>query len=113
MNQKGFKMTPFYDVMSGFFLHAREKLALKKLRLSMGVGDSNHYNFDKILKRHYLETASKCLISKDDVERIFAEVKSSFDNFNYKTSELDKDLNTSTLDLIVEGMSKRAKRIFA
>jgi serine/threonine-protein kinase HipA len=112
MNQRGFRMTPFYDVMSGYFLHAREKKALQKLRLAMGIGNSNHYNFDKILKRHYLETASKCLISKDDAEKIFAEVKNSFDNFNYKTSELDKDLNTSTLDVIVEGMSKRAKRIF-
>lgn len=112
MNQKGFRMTPFYDVMSGYFLHAREKRALKKLRLAMGIGNSNHYNVDKILKRHYLETASKCLISKDDVERIFAEVKNSFDNFSYKASELDKNLETSTLDLIVEGMIKRTKRIF-
>ena len=112
MNQKGFKMTPFYDVMSGYFLYAREKRGIQKLRLAMGVGSSNHYNFDKIWKRHYLEMASKCLISKDEVERIFAEVKSSFDNFSYKTKELDKDLNTNTLELIVEGMNKRAKRIF-
>lgn len=112
MNQKGFRMTPFYDVKSGYFLHAREKRALQKLRLAMGIGNSNHYNFDKILKRHYLETASKCLISKDDVERIFGEVRNSFDNFNYEARELDKDLNVSTLDLIVEGMSKRAKRVF-
>jgi hypothetical protein len=99
--------------MSGYFLHAREKRTLQKLRLAMGIGNSNHYYFDKILKRHYLETASKCLISKDDVEKIFVEVKNSFDNFNYKASELEKDLNPNTLDLIIEGMDKRAKRIFA
>ncbi|MDH4466588.1 MAG: HipA domain-containing protein [Bacteriovoracaceae bacterium] len=112
MNQKGFRLTPFYDVMSGYFLHARKKRALQKLRLAMGIGNSNHYNFDKILKRHYLETASKCLISKDDIERIFVEVKKNFENFNYKASELDKDLKTRTLDLIVEGMNKRAKKLF-
>ena len=112
MNQKGFKMTPFYDVMSGYFLHAREKRALQKLWLAMGVGNSNHYSFDKIWRRHYLETASKCLISKDDFERICAEIKNSFDKFDYKVSELDNDLNTTTLELIVEGINKRAKRIF-
>lgn len=112
MNQSGFRMTPFYDVMSGYFLHAREKRGIQKLRLAMGVGNSNHYNFDKIWKRHYFETASKCLISKDDFEKICADIKNSFDKFAYKASELDKDLNTSTLDLIVEGMIKRAKRIF-
>ena len=78
----------------------------------MGVGNSNHYSFDKIWRRHYLETASKCLISKDDFERICAEIKNSFDKFDYKVSELDKDLNTTTLELIIEGMNKRAKRIF-
>jgi hypothetical protein len=39
-------------------------------------------------------------------------VENSFDNFSYKTSELDKDLNTSTLDLIIEGMNKRVKKLF-
>ena len=112
VNQRGFKMTPFYDVMSGYFLHAREKRPLQKLRLAMGIGNSNHYNFDKILKRHYLETASKCHISEDDVERIFTEIKNSFYKFNYNASELDPDLNPRTLDLIFEGMSRRMKRLF-
>lgn len=113
MNQRGFKLTPFYDVTSGYFLHAREKQALQKLRLAMGVGDSNHYRFDKVSKRHYLETAGKGLISREDAERIFSEVKQSFENFNYKSSELDRDLEISTLEIIVEGMQKRAKRLFS
>lgn len=113
MNKSGFKMTPFYDVMSGYFLHAREKRAIQKLRLAMSVGRSNYYNFDKIWKRHYLETASKCLISKDDFEKICADIKNSFDKFDYKTSELDEDLNKNSLDIIVEGMNKRVRRIFA
>ena len=104
-------MTPSYDVMSGYFLHAREKRGIQKLKLAMGAGNSNHYNFDKIWKRHYQETASKCLISREEFERICAEVKTSFDRFNYKASELDKDLNTTTLELIIEGMNKRMKRI--
>lgn len=111
MNKNGFKMTPFYDVMSGYFLHAREKRGIQKLKLAMSVGNSNHYSFDKIWKRHYQETASKCLISKEDFERICEEVKKSFDEFEYKAKDLDKNLKTETLEMIVEGMRKRAKKI--
>lgn len=111
LNQNGFKMTPYYDVMSGYFLHAREKRGIQKLKLAMSVGNSNHYNFDKIVKRHYQETANKCLISRDDFERICGEIKISFDKFDYKTSVLDPNLKISTLEMIVEGMKKRAARI--
>ncbi len=111
MNQNGFKLTPFYDVMSGYFLHAREKRGIQKLKLAMSVGNSNHYHFDKIVKRHYQETAAKCLISKEDFERICAEIKMSFDKFDYKTSTLDPNLEIETLEMIVEGMKKRAARI--
>jgi serine/threonine-protein kinase HipA len=111
LNQNGFKMTPYYDVMSGYFLHAREKRGIQKLKLAMSVGNSNHYNFDKIVKRHYQETANKCLISKEDFERICGEIKISFDKFDYKTSALDPNLKINTLEMIVEGMKKRVTRI--
>lgn len=111
LNQNGFKMTPFYDVMSGYFLYAREKRGIQKLKLAMSVGNSNHYNFDKISKRHYQETAKKCLISNEDFEKICQELKSSFDKFNYKSSALDPNLKVETLEMIVEGMKKRAERI--
>ena len=50
-------------------------------------------------------------ISKEDFERICAEIKMSFDKFDYKTSTLDPNLEIETLEMIVEGMRKRAARI--
>lgn len=111
MNPKGFSLTPFYDVMSAYFLHAREGVGLQELKLAMSVGSSKHYNFDKVFKRHYVETATQCSISKPDFERLFSEVKESFNSFNYNPSELDPLLNTSTLEMIIEGMKKRAAKI--
>lgn len=110
-NGSGFRMTPFYDVMSGYFLHAREKVAIQRMKLAMSVGNSGHYNFDKIHRRHYQETAKKCLISVDDFERITDEIKTGFQDFNYKKSELDPELEVSTLEIIIEGMKKRASRL--
>lgn len=110
-NQNGFKLTPFYDVMSGYFLHQREKKPLQHLRLAMSVGHSNHYHFSKINKRHYEESAKKCLISAQDYERIMAEVKQSFLKLDYDTKELDQELDQRTLDCIITGMKKRADKI--
>ena len=111
LNPNGFKLTPFYDVMSGYFLHAREKRPLQKLKLAMSVGNSNYYNFDKILKRHYEESAKKCSLSKDNFEKIVEELKTSLANFNYTAKELDPRLSRETLEMIVEGMHKRAARV--
>jgi serine/threonine-protein kinase HipA len=111
INSKGFKMTPFYDVMSGYFLHEREKIPLQKLKLAMSVGNSNHYRFSKVVKRHYAESAKKCFISSDDFEKIVDEIKNSFESFNFNKKELDPDLNQNTLEIILEGMKKRVGKI--
>ncbi len=110
-NKSGFKMTPYYDVMSGYFLHAREKIALQKMKLAMSVGESSYYNFDKISKRHYKETAKKCFISEEDFERLCGEVKTSFENLDFKRKELDPHLKVVTLEMIIDGMKKRVGKV--
>src|SRR5690606_23018224 len=111
LNQNGFKLTPFYDVMGGYFLHQREKKPLQHLRLAMSVGNSNYYNFAKISKRHYEESAKKCLISNDDFERLMSEVKHDFDKLDYSKKDLDQNLDIKVLNCLIEGMNKRAAKI--
>lgn len=108
----GFKLTPFYDVMSGYFLHAREKQALQKLKLAMKWGDSGHYNFKRIQKRHYIESAHKAGINKEIFEKVHEEMKEAFENLHINDKELDKNLNHETLNMILEGMKKRASVLF-
>lgn len=43
----------------------------------MKVGDSGHYAFRRILKRHYAETAHKCSINEENFELIISELKKS------------------------------------
>ncbi len=112
LEEDGFRLTPFYDVMSGYFLHKRERKPLEKLKLAMKVGDSGHYSFKRILKRHYAETAQKCSINKDKFEEIIAELKHNYESLVIDDIELDPFLNKETLDIILEGMKKRAKLIF-
>lgn len=113
LSEDGFRLTPFYDVMSGYFLHKREKRPIEKLKLAMKVGDSGYYAFKRISKRHYAETALKCFINKESFEAIFSELKQKYENLVIKDGELDPLLDRTTLEIILEGMSKRAKLIFS
>lgn len=107
----GFKLTPFYDVMSGYFLVKREKRAMSKLKLAMKVGDSGHYRFSKLAKRHYQETAKKCGINELNFEKIMSDIKESYEKLDFSKKELYPHLNSETYEMILEGMNKRAQII--
>jgi len=108
----GFRLTPFYDVMSGFFLHQREGTPQKKLKLAMKLGNSGHYSFMRISKRHYKETAKKIGLSENNFELIIDEMKRHFENLKTEKKELSPHLQKNTLEIILEGMDIRAKRLF-
>lgn len=112
LEKDGFRLTPFYDVMSGYFLYKREKAALQKLKLAMKVGDSGHYDFKRINKRHYLETAKLCGINDEMFNKIMDELNNAYLSLNILDNELDPLLNKETLNIILEGMEIRAKVLF-
>lgn len=108
----GMRLTPLYDVMGGYFLHRREKLSLQKLKLAMKVGHSGHYQFKRVGLRHYQESAKLCGISKTAFDSIMSEVREAYQNLHFNQKELDSHLNQATLDIILEGMKKRAAILF-
>ncbi len=112
LEKDGFKMTPFYDVMGAYFLSKREKRPLGKLKLAMKVGDSGHYRFSKISKIHYEQTAKLCGITSNVFEQITSELHSAYVDLRFSDDELDPNLNRETLEVILEGMKKRASVIF-
>lgn len=112
LEKDGFKLTPFYDVMSGYFFHKREKKPLEKLKLAMKVGNSGHYNFRKILKRHYAESAKLAGISDEQFEQLMDELKASYEALHIDDKKLDPLLDHKTLEIILEGMKKRAAILF-
>ena len=112
MSDQGFKLTPFYDVMSGYFLHAREKRPLQKLKLAMKVGESGHYDFKRIKRRHYLETAKRCGISEGKFYELLEDLHELYKNLRFTEAEIDPLLDKASLDMILSGMEHRAKLIF-
>jgi len=71
----GFKLTPLYDVMSAYTLVAKGQMQERKLKMAMAVrGKSPHYNWDRILRRHWLSTAKLCQFPAEKMEMIIDEI---------------------------------------
>ena len=59
----GFNLTPLYDVLSAFPIlgHGKNRLAPEKARMAMSVrGRQKHYHWQRITRRHWMETAAAC-----------------------------------------------------
>ena len=111
VERDGFRLTPIYDVMSGYFLHKREGLAVEKLKLAMNVGNSGHYSFKRVRLKHYQESAKLCGINVNAFEQIVDELKSAYVNLHICDEELPLSFSNETLGMILEGMKKRISRL--
>ena len=76
----GFRMTPFYDVLTAQQALDSNALNRKQMRLAMRVGNSNHYRFDKVFGRHFAQTAVKSGMSAKQAKDIIAGVQAQVEN---------------------------------
>lgn len=76
-----FKMAPLYDVLSAYPIlgHGAGKLPEQKATMAMAVwGKNRHYNWNRILKRHWIQTAQDCGIPncEDLISEVVSDAKS-------------------------------------
>lgn len=112
LKREGIKLTPFYDVMSAYFLNAREKRPIQKFKLAMKIGNTGHNEFKRIKLRHYQESAKIAGIHQDLFDEIVSELKDSYGKLDFSTKELGKEINQDTISYILEGMKIRAENLF-
>lgn len=75
-----YQLTPIYDVMSAYPLVAKRQVEPQKMKMAMAVrGKSSHYQWDRILYRHWLSTASICRFPVDEMEAIIKELLENMD----------------------------------
>jgi serine/threonine-protein kinase HipA len=63
-NRGSFSLTPLYDILS-MQPYIDKKQISSNHKFSMAVGNSRHYDLDKIFPRHFNETASKVNFSRE------------------------------------------------
>lgn len=69
-----FILTPFYDVLTAQPLFDAHKIQKKEMKMSMSVGNSNHYKMAEIRGRHFVQTVQKAelpeCIAKEALDEI-------------------------------------------
>lgn len=69
-----YRMTPLYDVISIYPVVAAKQIAIQRVTMAMAVLSSNrHYRWDRIVRRHWLETARKCRFDPMEMKKIIDE----------------------------------------
>lgn len=71
----GFKLTPFYDVLSVQGAADRGQLNPKNFRLAMSAGTNRHYRIDEVLGRHFVQTAKSAGLGPTIIEQVLVEVR--------------------------------------
>lgn len=71
----GFKLTPFYDVLSVQTAVDRGHLNRRSFRLAMAAGTNRHYRIDEVLGRHFVQTAKAAGLGPTVVEQVLVAIK--------------------------------------
>jgi serine/threonine-protein kinase HipA len=70
----GFRMTPLYDVISIYPVVAAKQLDIERVTMAMAVlGSNRHYRWDRIVRRHWPETARQCRFDPQEFESLIEE----------------------------------------
>lgn len=70
-----FRLTPAYDVMSAYPLVARRQMERNNLRMAMALrGKNRHYEWSRIVYRHWLGTARACRLPAEEMEAIIGDL---------------------------------------
>lgn len=68
-----YRLTPFYDVLTGQPAHDAGQIRRNRFKLAMSVG--GHYRMDEVAGRHFVETAARARIAPSLATEVMAEVQ--------------------------------------
>lgn len=107
-----FVLAPLYDVMSAQPAFDAKQLSRNKMKLAMVVGKNRHEVIDRILPRHFVQSAEKGGMSGAEVEAILAELVTVHEGaVDLVRNALPKDFPEDLAESIVRGLRKRLKTI--
>lgn len=73
LNQDGFRLTPFYDVLSAYPYFGQGNIQARKIKMAMKVHSKNtHYKWNEIMPRHWPEHGKKQGIDESETLNFLA-----------------------------------------
>jgi len=105
-----FHMTSLYDVISLQPVADAGRLRRNQMKLSMAVGTNRHYVIERILPRHFRQTAAAQGMPDATVDEIFAELQRDMPRAMELAAELVQPyLQGNLLDSIAGGIRRRVR----
>ena len=107
-----FRMTPLYDIMSAQPSVDAGRLRENGFRLALAVGDNRHYAIDRILPRHFAQTAAREGVPAHAVDEICGELAEGAEPaMETVLASLPADFPADLADSIASGLRRRLRPI--
>jgi serine/threonine-protein kinase HipA len=108
-----FQLTPAYDVISAYPLVAKRQLDRHDLKMAMAAkGKTKHYQWTRILYRHWLSTAARCRFPQEEMAAVIAELVAGMDGVIGKvTGQLPLSFPKEISESIFNGMREAGNRL--
>ncbi len=105
-SQGRYKLTPLYDVISGYPLVAKQQIDRNRFKMAMSLkGNNVHYAWNKRKLRHWFSTAERCQFPIETMREIIDEVCDNMENVIQEvTNILPKNFPASISNSIFGGM---------
>ena len=113
LQANGFRLTPFYDVMSAYPYFGQGNIQRQKIKMAMKVHSKNtHYRWNRISAHHWLNHATHLRYPKAEIEQILQELCETVPNALLKTSEAASELfNHQVGDAISHGTNACVEKL--
>lgn len=107
-----FTMTPLYDVLTVQPMLDAKELQIKDMKLAMRVGNGRHYRVSEIFGRHFVETGQAAGFSRDQVAKIFDDIRDrAVSAFDAALAEMPAGFPSSLAHSVKRGFEQRLPRL--
>ncbi|HKZ16629.1 MAG TPA: type II toxin-antitoxin system HipA family toxin [Geobacteraceae bacterium] len=108
-----YRLTPAYDIMSAFPLLAKRQLEQQNLKMAMAVkGNNSHYQWTRIIYRHWISTARRCRFSVDEMAAILNDLLQRMEDVILDvTRQLPPSFPEEVSESIFDGMRNARDRL--
>jgi serine/threonine-protein kinase HipA len=107
-----FRMTPLYDVISAQPSLDAGHIRRNAMNLAMAVGDSRHYGVDRVMPRHFFQSAAKAAIGQSVVRAVFVDIQAkAAAAIEQVTASLPAGFPEQVVASIIDGFRGRLRTI--
>jgi len=104
LNQNGYQLTPFYDVLSAYPYFGQGNIQAKKIKMAMKVHSKNtHYKWSEIIPRHWPEHGQKQGVGRDQTLAIMVSLNENVESaLNTTLKEANEFFDMAVGEVIAE-----------